>query len=69
MRRTMLLLVLASLVVNAQAAKVTPLMSKELKECPGKEGLLILVQYPQAAPIESTATMRTHLFTSRKVPW
>lgn len=43
----MLLLVLASLIgVSAfSQAKVTPLLSRELKGFPGKEGLLILVEY------------------------
>lgn len=30
----------------AQEAKVTPLMSKDLAEFPGKEGLMIAVDYP-----------------------
>ena len=30
----------------AQQAKVTPLMSKDLREFPGKEGLMITVEYP-----------------------
>jgi quercetin dioxygenase-like cupin family protein len=49
MKRKMMLLILASVVVataDAQEAKVTPLMSKELKEGPGKEGLMIVVEYP-----------------------
>lgn len=33
----------------AQEAKVTPLMSKDLAECPGKEGLMITVEYPPGA--------------------
>jgi quercetin dioxygenase-like cupin family protein len=33
----------------AQEAKVTPLMSKDLKDFPGKEGLLITVEYPPGA--------------------
>lgn len=33
----------------AQDAQVTPLMSKDLPECPGKEGLLITVVYPPGA--------------------
>ena len=33
----------------AQDAKVTPLMSKDLAECPGKEGLMITVVYPPGA--------------------
>ena len=49
MKRKILLLVLASLAVDAavaEEAKVTPLLSKELKESPGKEGLMIVVEYP-----------------------
>jgi quercetin dioxygenase-like cupin family protein len=30
----------------AQEAKVTQLMSKDLTNCPGKEGLMITVEYP-----------------------
>ena len=44
-----LLLALASLAVDAAVAaeaKVTPLFSKELKESPGKEGLMLVVEYP-----------------------
>ena len=33
----------------AQEAKVTRLMSKDLTECPGKEGLMITVVYPPGA--------------------
>ena len=33
----------------AQDAKVTPLMSKDLAEVPGKEGLMITVVYPPGA--------------------
>jgi quercetin dioxygenase-like cupin family protein len=33
----------------AQDAKVTPLMSKDLAECPGKEGLMITVVFPPGA--------------------
>jgi quercetin dioxygenase-like cupin family protein len=33
----------------AQDAKVTTLMSKDLAECPGKEGLTITVVYPPGA--------------------
>ena len=39
---------LASTVI-AQDAQVTPLMSKDLPECPGKEGLMITVVYPPGA--------------------
>src|SRR5437762_4682098 len=30
----------------AQEAKVTPLMSKDLTNLPGKEGLMVIVEYP-----------------------
>jgi len=48
MKHKALLFVLAILTVNtavAQEAKVTPLMSRELKD-PGREGLMIVVDYP-----------------------
>ncbi len=44
--------VLAFLIASsliAQEAKVTPLMSKDLAEVPGKEGLMITVVYPPGA--------------------
>lgn len=49
MKQKTLLLIFAGLLgVNsvAQEAKVTPLFSRELKEFPGKEGLMLLVEYP-----------------------
>ena len=49
MKRKILLLVLASLIVDmaiAQEAKVTPLFSKDLKDSPGKEGVVLVVEYP-----------------------
>ena len=52
MKHKTLLLLLASLVVDialAQDAKVTPLLSKDIKETPGKEGLMIVVEYPPGA--------------------
>ena len=52
MKSSRLTLVLASLVAStliAQDAKVTPLMSKDLPEFPGKEGLMITVVYPPGA--------------------
>lgn len=44
-----LLLWLTSGALMAQQAKVTPLMSKDLAEFPGKEGLMITVEYPPGA--------------------
>ena len=38
-------LCLISGTATAQQAKVTPLMSKDLKDFPGKEGLMITVEY------------------------
>ena len=51
-REKILLVVLLSLItgtVMAQEAKVTQLMSKDLKDFPGKEGLMIAVEYPPGA--------------------
>ena len=52
LREKILLVVLLSLITGtlmAQEAKVTPLMSKDLKDFPGKEGLMIAVEYPPGA--------------------
>ena len=52
LREKIILVVLLSLITGtlmAQEAKVTSLMSKDLKDFPGKEGLLITVQYPPGA--------------------
>lgn len=49
MTLTKLILLLAGLMFGtlaAQEAKVTPLLSKDLTEFPGKEGLMITVEYP-----------------------
>jgi quercetin dioxygenase-like cupin family protein len=51
-RKKIILAVLLSLIAGtamAQQAKVTSLMSKDLKNFPGKEGLLITVEYPPGA--------------------
>src|SRR5713101_1387093 len=52
MKSSRLMSVLAFLIAGtliAQDAKVTPLMSKDLAEFPGKEGLMITVVYPPGA--------------------
>ena len=52
LREKIILVVLLSLIprtVMAQEAKVTSLMSKDLKDFPGKEGLMITVEYPPGA--------------------
>ena len=43
------LAVLLTCTLMAQEAKVTTLMSKDLPEYPGKEGLMITVEYPPGA--------------------
>ena len=48
LRKKIILVVLLCLLAGplmAQEAKVTSLMSQELKEFPGKEGLMITVEY------------------------
>jgi quercetin dioxygenase-like cupin family protein len=47
--RTSVLTVLMAGAAIAQDAQVTPLMSKDLKEFPGKEGVMITVVYPPGA--------------------
>jgi quercetin dioxygenase-like cupin family protein len=42
----LVLVCLMSATLVAQEAKVTQLMSKDLTECPGKEGVMITVEYP-----------------------
>ena len=42
-----LLVCLMSTTLLTQEANVTQLMSKDLTECPGKEGVMITVEYPQ----------------------
>ena len=49
MPRTALLMILFCLMAGtllAQEPKVAPLMSKELNDFPGKEGMMITVEYP-----------------------
>ena len=49
MKHNMFLLVFASVLgagAFGQQAEVTPLLSRDIKEFAGKEGLLILVEYP-----------------------
>jgi quercetin dioxygenase-like cupin family protein len=45
-RIVLVLVCLMSGTLAAQEAKVTELMSKDLTEFPGKEGLMITVEYP-----------------------
>jgi quercetin dioxygenase-like cupin family protein len=45
MKMTLILSCLITGVLIAQEPKVTPLMSKDLTECPGKEATMITVEY------------------------
>src|SRR6185312_12036368 len=45
-KRILVLVCLISGMLVAQEAKVTELMSKDLTNLPGKEGLMITVEYP-----------------------
>ena len=52
MKRSRCMFLLESLIAGtliAQGAQVTPLMSKDLAEFPGKEGVMITVVYPPGA--------------------
>jgi quercetin dioxygenase-like cupin family protein len=42
----LVLVCLMSSTLVGQEAEVAPLMSKDLAECPGKEGVMITVEYP-----------------------
>ncbi len=46
----------------AQEAKVTQLLSKDLTNLPGKEGLMITVEYPPGIRTQYIATMHMRLF-------
>jgi quercetin dioxygenase-like cupin family protein len=49
LRKKIIMVVLLGLITSplmAQGAEVTPLMSKDLMDCPGKEGVMITVEYP-----------------------
>jgi quercetin dioxygenase-like cupin family protein len=46
MKKTLSLTCLLAGTAVAQQAKVTPLMSRNLPDFPGKEGLMITVEYP-----------------------
>jgi hypothetical protein len=52
----------------AQEAKVTPLMSKDLPEIPGKEALMITVAHAPGGSNASHRTMHMRLFTCWRAP-
>jgi quercetin dioxygenase-like cupin family protein len=49
MKKILLVLFLVCSPLIAQDAKVTPLMKKDLADYPGKEGMMITVEYPPGA--------------------
>jgi quercetin dioxygenase-like cupin family protein len=49
MKKMWLLLGLVSCTLLAQESQVAPLMSKDLEDIPGKEGVMITVAYPPGA--------------------
>lgn len=61
MKRILLLMLLLTMPLTAQQAKVTPLLSKDLTGIPGKEGTMITVEF---APGEVDAIHRhnAHVF-------
>ena len=52
----------------AQEPKVTPLMSKDLPESPGREALMITVEHAAGGRARSTDTMHMRLFTCWRAP-
>jgi quercetin dioxygenase-like cupin family protein len=42
----LMLVCLMPIPLEPKEAKVTPLLSKDLTECPGKEGTMLVVEYP-----------------------
>jgi hypothetical protein len=52
----------------AQEPEVKPLMSKDLKDFPGKEGLMMTVEYPPGGADLYIVTMHTHLYTCWRAP-
>ena len=55
----MLLVCLMSIPQESKEAKVTPLVSKDLTDFPGKEGLMITVEYPPGQLGPNTSPQRT----------
>jgi hypothetical protein len=58
----LVLVCLMSTTLVAQEAKVAPLMSKDLAECPGKEGVMITVEYPPGLQTKYIGTRPMCLF-------
>ena len=68
---TKLIVVLAFLATGALVVhepKVTQVLSKDLTDIPGKEGLMLALEYPRAVRIPSIATMHMRLSMCWKAP-
>jgi len=57
----LMLVFLLSIPLETKEAKVTPLLSKDLTEFPGKEGLMITVGYPPGSS-DPTHRHNAHAF-------
>jgi archaellum component FlaG (FlaF/FlaG flagellin family) len=71
LRKKIIIFVLVCLIAGplmAQKSKVTSLISKDLREFSGKEGLMITVDYAPGGQTLSIDTMHTRLFTCWKAP-
>ena len=58
----LMLVCLMSIPLETKEAKVTPLFSKDLTDFPGKEGVMITVEYPPGSRTQYIATTRMRLF-------
>ena len=56
-----MLVCLMSVTLEPKEAKVTPLLSKDLTDFPGKEGRMITVEYPPGSTDRYIGTTRTRL--------
>jgi hypothetical protein len=71
LRKKIIMFVLVCLIAGplmAQESKVTSLVSKDLREFSGKEGLMITWSMRQAGQTLSIDTRHTRLFTCWKAP-
>ena len=58
----LMLVCLMSVTLEPKDAKVTLLLSKDLTDFPGKEGLMITVEYPPSGRTQYIATTHMRLF-------
>ena len=58
----LMLVCLMSVTLESKDAKVTPLLSKDLTDFPGKEGLMITVEYPAGGVADPIHRHNAHAF-------